>query len=175
MMSSVSRASSPCGSAEGAAASALGAGAASGDGLLPPPELCSARRSCEETLRLDQGLRKPVHLGARVVKAERGPAGGGHPETSQQRHHAMGAGAHRDTGAVDDGRDIVGMGALELEGNNRALVLGGAEDAQRVDLAQALVRVADEGSLVRADARSADRIDVVDGGAKPDRLYDRRR
>src|SRR5262249_57104213 len=67
------------------------------------------------------------------------------------------------------------MGALELEGNNRALVLGGAEDAQRVDLAQALVRVADEGSLVRADARPADRIDVVDGGAKPDRLYDRGR
>src|SRR5262249_57578473 len=68
-----------------------------------------------------------------------------------------------------------GMGALELEGNDRALVLGGAEDAQRVDLAQSFVGVVDEGSLVRADARSADRIDIVDGGAKPDRLHDRRR
>src|SRR5947207_453563 len=57
-----------------------------------------------------------------------------------------------------------------------ALGAGGAasaEDAQRVDLAQTLVRVIDEGSLVRADARPADRIDVVDGGAEPDRLHDR--
>src|SRR5215472_7652353 len=144
-------------------------------GLLPPSELYSARRSCEETLRLDQGLRKHVHLGARIVKAERGPAGGSHAETGQQRHHAMGPGAHRDARAIDDGRDIVGMGALELEGNDGTLVLGGAEDAQRVDLAQAFVRVADEAGLVRADARPADRIDVVDGGAKPDRLYDRGR
>src|SRR5260221_1916589 len=87
----------------------------------------------------------------------------------------MGPGTHRDPRAVDDGRDIVRMGALEFERSDRALVLGGAEDAQRVDLAQALVRVVDEGSLVRADARPADRIDVVDGGAKPDRLHDRGR
>ena len=33
-------------------------------------DLGSRHRSCEETLRLDQGLRKPVDLGARVVKAE---------------------------------------------------------------------------------------------------------
>src|SRR5262249_52443492 len=140
-------------------------------GLLPRGT-CSVRRSCEETLRLDQGLRKHLHLGARVVKAERGPAGGAHAETGEQRPPAMGPGAHRDARAVDDGRDIVGMGALELEGDDGTLVLGGAEDAQRVDLAQALMGVADEGGLVRADARPADRIDVVDGGAKPDRLHD---
>ena len=50
----------------------------------------------------------------------------------------MGAGANRNPGAIDDGRDIVRMGAFDLEGNDRALVRGGAEDPQRIDLAQPL-------------------------------------
>ena len=37
------------------------------------------------------------------------------------------------------------------------------------------MRVFDQRALVRADARLADRIDVVDRGAEPDRLHDRRR
>src|SRR5580658_4788108 len=86
----------------------------------------------------------------------------------------MGAGAHRDAGAVDDGRDIVRMRALHLEGNDRALVARLADDAQRVDLAQPLMRVGDEPVLVRLDARLANRLDVVDGGAEADRLHDRR-
>ena len=87
----------------------------------------------------------------------------------------MGAGTHRDAGAVDDGRDIVRMGALDLEGDDRPLVLGRAENAQRVDLAQALMGILDQRGLVRPDARLADRVDIVDGGAEPDRLHDRRR
>src|ERR1044071_3574379 len=50
-----------------------------------------------------------------------------------------------------------------------------AEDADRVDLAEALVRVGDEAALVRLDARLADRADVVERGAEPDRLDDARR
>ena len=42
----------------------------------------------------------------------------------------MGAGAHRDARTVDDGCDVVRMGALDLEGHDRALVLAGPEDAQ---------------------------------------------
>mgnify|MGYP003694591603 CR=1 FL=1 len=37
------------------------------------------------------------------------------PKRDEQRHHAMGAGAHRDAGAVDDGGDVVRMRALDLE------------------------------------------------------------
>ena len=87
----------------------------------------------------------------------------------------MGAGAHRDARAVDDGRDIVRMRALHLERDDRPLVLGGAENAQRIDLAQAVVRIVHEDRLMRGDALLADRIDIVDRRAKPDRLHDRRR
>src|SRR5882757_6305297 len=87
----------------------------------------------------------------------------------------MRAGTHRDAGAVDDGRDIVRVRVLELERNDRTLLLGGADDAQRVDLAQPVVRIGDDLVLVRADARLADRLDVIERGAEPDRLHDRRR
>ena len=87
----------------------------------------------------------------------------------------MGAGAHRHAGAVDDRRHVVRMRALHLEGDDRPLVLGGAEDAQRVDLPQPVVGVAHQPLLVAADARLADRGDIVERGAEPDRLHDRRR
>src|ERR1043165_5636794 len=67
------------------------------------------------------------------------------------------------------------MRALQLERDDRALLLRGPDDAQRVDLAQALVRVLDNLALVRADARLADRLHVIDRLAEPDRLHDRRR
>src|SRR5262245_26723369 len=84
----------------------------------------------------------------------------------------MGAGTHRDAGAVDDGGDVVRMRALHLERDDGALVGRVAEDADRVDLAEPLVRIADQAALVRLDARLADRADVVDRGAEPDRLDD---
>jgi hypothetical protein len=43
------------------------------------------RPSCEESLRLNQGLRKAIQLLARVVEAERRPAGGTDPKAGQER------------------------------------------------------------------------------------------
>ena len=78
----------------------------------------------------------------------------------------MGAGAHRDALAVDHGGDVVGVRALEFEGDHRALAPRRADQPQRVDLAQAILGVSREVGLVRGDALLADRIDVVDGRAK---------
>src|ERR1700747_520261 len=85
----------------------------------------------------------------------------------------MGAGAHCDALSVDDGCDIVGMGALQIEGNHRALALRCADQPQRIELAKTLLRIFDKTMLVRGDALLADRVDVVDGGTQPDRLDDR--
>src|SRR5258708_23851318 len=87
----------------------------------------------------------------------------------------MGAGVYRAAGTVDDGRAVVRMRPLHLERNDRTLVLRRAENPDRIDLAQPLVGVGRNARLVGANARLADRIDVVDGSAETDRLDDRRR
>src|ERR1700761_1690055 len=87
----------------------------------------------------------------------------------------MGARTDRDTLPVDDGGDIMRMGALHLEGDHRPLVTGGPDQPQRVDLAQALLGVIDQIMLIYGYPRLSDRIDVVDGGTEPDRLDDRGR
>src|SRR5262249_5221308 len=85
----------------------------------------------------------------------------------------MRAGAHSNAGAVDDGRNVVRVGAFHLEGDDRALAGRRAEDAQGVDFTQPLLRVRAELGFVRTDACLADRIDIVDRRTKPDRLHDR--
>ena len=82
----------------------------------------------------------------------------------------MGSGAHRNALAVDHGRDVMGMRALHLEGNHRSLAARGADQAQRVDFAQTLLGIGQKIVLVGGDALLADRIDVVDRSAQPDRL-----
>ena len=139
---------------------------ASGFGIV-----AHVKKSCA----LHERLRKAIDLLARIVHGKRGAAGRGDAEARQQRHDAMGAGAHRDAGAVDDRRHVVRMRALHLERDDRTLVLGGAEDAQRIDLAQPVVRIVHQPGFVGADARLADRRDIIDRGAEPDRLHDRRR
>src|SRR3954453_2898853 len=100
-----------------------------------PEALNHRHSSCEETLRLDQRLRKTVHLLACIVERERGAAGGAHAEAGKQRHNAMSACPHGDAGTVDNGRHIVRMRAFDLERDNRPLLPRGPEDAQRIDLA----------------------------------------
>ena len=77
--------------------------------------IAHAKISCA----LIRAPREAVDLVLGVVEPERGPAGRGDAIARQQRHHAMGAGAHRDAGAVDDGRDVVRMRALHLERDDR--------------------------------------------------------
>src|SRR3974377_1676275 len=67
------------------------------------------------------------------------------------------------------------MRALDLEGHYRPLIRRTAEDAQRIDLPEHLLRVFRQFTLVRADAGLADGIKVVDGRTHTDGLHDRRR
>src|SRR6516225_982940 len=129
----------------------------------------------EQILRLEQSLRKAIDLFARVVHGKRGAAGRGHAIPGEERHDTMRTGSHRDAGAVDDRSDVVRMSTLKFERDDRPLVLCGAENAQRIDLAQTLVSVTRQLRLVGADARLADRRDIIDCGTKSNRLDDRGR
>ena len=73
----------------------------------------------------------------------------------------MGAGAHRDAGAIDDRRYVMGVGAFERERQDRPLAGGGPENAQRVDLAEPLMRIGADAFLMGADAGAA--LDYVEG------------
>src|SRR5204863_4515605 len=119
---------------------------------------CPDRRSCEEILRFNQCLRKDIHLLARVVERERSSAACGHSKPGEQRHHAVGAGANRNTGTVDDGGDVVGMRPFDFEGDDWPFLLRSTKNAKGVDLAQPLGRIFQQRSLMRPDARLADGI-----------------
>ena len=87
----------------------------------------------------------------------------------------MCAGAHGNTGPVDHHGHIVGMDAFELEGDDRALALGIAKNAQRIDLTQPFMRVIAQIFLMRENGGAADLLDIFYGSAKTDGLGDRRR
>src|SRR5262249_61602311 len=76
--------------------------------------------------------------------------------------------------AVDNGRNVMGMGTLHLEGDDCTLVPGGADDFQRIDLAQTVGGIREQRFFVGPDRSTADRVDVIDGRPQADRLYDRR-
>src|SRR5262249_7483486 len=113
-------------------------------------------KSSEQSPRLDERLGKAVNFIARIVHGERSAAGRSYAEAGKQRHHAMGAGTHGYAGAINDGRHIMRMGALEFERDNRAFILGRSENAQRIDFTQPLVGIAEELRLMHTDARLAD-------------------
>src|SRR5215216_801115 len=73
------------------------------------------RHSCEETLRLDQGLRKLVDFLARVVHRKGGPTSRRYAEPRQQRHYAMRSGPHRHAGSVDDRSNVMRMRAFDFK------------------------------------------------------------
>ena len=56
-----------------------------------------------------------------------------------------------DAGPVDDGADVVGVDALDREGDDGGLVFGGAVDFQALDGAQALGRIGQQVLLVGRD------------------------
>ena len=55
-------------------------------------------------------------------------------------------------GAVDDGRDIVGVGALHVEGEDRTLARRIAVDQQRIDARQPFMRIGGKRRLMCRDA-----------------------
>src|SRR5215470_6061032 len=71
------------------------------------------RPSGKEVVRLDQCLHQGVHLGLGIVHGEGGPARGRHAEPIHQGLSAMMAGTYGHTRAVDDGRNIVRVQAVD--------------------------------------------------------------
>ena len=88
----------------------------------------------------------------------------------------MVAGADRDLVAVEDGRQVVGMDALDREGDDtRPLSRRRPEERDVLDLAEGLQGVLGEVPLVGADSVQADPLQVVEGGAEANDLGDRHR
>ena len=86
----------------------------------------------------------------------------------------MRPGPYRHPVAVDDGRDIMRVGILHRKGQDRPLVLGLAEDPQRIDAAEPLMSVDRKILFVRPDTVAPDLAHVVERGTETDRLNDRR-
>src|SRR5680860_621510 len=95
------------------------------------------------------------------MHGEGGAARGGYAETGQQRFATMGAGPHGNTIAIENCAHIVGMGALHLEGDNAALVLGVPENPQPLQLAEAPHGVSEQRLLMGGDGLAADAFHIV--------------
>src|SRR3954462_15092556 len=104
-MSSVNRASSASGSDDALFSTSTSSRLWIGSSVM-------GQSSSEYLLRLGERTREAVDLVLRIIEPERCAAGRGRAVAREQRHHAMGAGAHRHAGAVDDGRDVVPVRAL---------------------------------------------------------------
>ena len=89
----------------------------------------------------------------------------------------MVAGPDADRVAVEDLRDVVGVDAVEREGDDAGPVVARrrAEHPQPRDLRQALQRIGAELGLVGVGGLEADPVQPLDGGRVADRLADRRR
>ena len=85
----------------------------------------------------------------------------------QQGHRAMRARAHGDAGAVDHRRDVMRMGPIHIEGENRPLSASPSIDAQALDFRQPLMRIGGQIGLVGADRGAAKALHVIERGAEP--------
>ena len=92
-----------------------------------------------------------------------------------QRLGAVPARAHRDAGAIQQGRQVMRMRIVEGEGEDAATILRAAEQAEPVDIGQPAHRMIDQPPLMRLDRRHADRCDVVDRSVQANGLDDCRR
>src|SRR5271166_460520 len=131
-------------------------------------------RSSEKTLRFLKSFRERLHLGARVVEAERGPAGRCQPEPRKKRLGAMGSGADGDAQTVEDGGDIVRVRAFHRKRDDRALLRRMPDEAERVYGLQQLLGIASEMGFMRANAVLADAVHVIQRGGERRSFRDRR-
>ena len=81
----------------------------------------------------------------------------------------------RDAAAVDDGADVMGMGAVHGKGYDGRLVLRLAIYGQTIDARQPLGSVSEQSLFVAGNLFQPDIVYVVDGGGQADGLDDRRR
>src|SRR4029078_12207937 len=77
--------------------------------------------------------------------------------------------------AIEDGAHVMRMRAVHVESDDDALVLSMTEDSERIALTEAPHGVVEQHILVAFDALASHTLDVVYGGAKPDRLHNSRR
>ena len=87
----------------------------------------------------------------------------------------MGAGPHGNAAPVDHHRDVMGVNALKLEGENAALVRCITDDAQRIDLAQPLRGISGKIGLMCSNRGTAEIIHIIERVTEADRLHDGRR
>ena len=87
----------------------------------------------------------------------------------------MRAGAHRHPVAVEDGAYVVRVRPLDIEGDDAPLPGRAAVNGEPVERSQALHCIIGQLLLMRLDPFAADALDIIDGGAEPDRLHDGRR
>ena len=127
---------------------------------------------------VEQALDQAVDLLAGGVDAEAGAGRGGDAEALHQRLGAVVAGADGDAVAVEDLGDVVGVDALELEGDGAAAVVAARAARRRAGRGpRRAARARRRRSRARA-ARTAsmpERVEPAQRGADPDRLRDRRR
>src|SRR5271155_3357822 len=95
----------------------------------------------EQPARLFEPIGQCVHFGPGIVKRERGATSRSHAEAREQRHSAMRAGAHGDAETVDDRRNVMGMGPVHGEGDDRSLALRFADQPYRIEGAEPLMRI----------------------------------
>src|SRR3990170_8066179 len=74
----------------------------------------------EQPLRRLDALDQGVELLSCIVHVEAGPAGGDHVQAAHQRLRAVMAGADGHAVAVQDGAEVVGVDALQVEGHHTA-------------------------------------------------------
>ena len=74
----------------------------------------------------------------------------------------MGAGPDRDAGPVNHGRNVMGMRPFHIEGDDRPLLPGPAEDLERIDLGKPRHSIVAQIGLVRRNGIKADRFHVVE-------------
>ena len=83
--------------------------------------------------------------------------------------------AHGNAVLVEDLGDVMRMGALHIEGDDRPLILGGADDTHTVDRAHPGHGAVHQRALMLHDGDTVMAVDPADRGAQPDGIGDGRR
>ncbi len=129
----------------------------------------------EELQRFTDRRDERLHLLMRIVKREGGAAGGGDAVALHQRLRAMGSSPHCHARMIKQRRDIMRVGAGDIEGEDRAFVRSAAENLHFVDAVHFLGRMRQQICLMCRDRRAIKPGQPVECDAEPDRLNDRRR
>ena len=127
-------------------------------------------RNISWTLRMPS--RELVELLARVEAGQRGARGGRDPEAVHDRLCAVVARPDRDPLVVEDRPHVVGVDAVEDEGEDARLLPRGADDPQARDLPEDPRPVEQQVVLVGRDRVEADSLHPVDRRAERDAAGD---